>query len=197
VGSGVGNQTRYFADRERVVASDIEPHYLRELRRRFEDSENVRVASFVFPLGAAERADLQGERIDSIVCMNVLEHIERDRETLEDFAAVLEPGGRLVLLVPAMPALYGTLDQALQHFRRYDRDGLTTLVGSAGFDVRDVRFVNRLGVLGWWLNSRLLKRRVLPKAQLALFKWLLPLLRREETRPPSFGMSLLVLATRR
>ena len=79
VGSGVGNQTRYFADRERVIASDIEPHYLRELRRRFEDTANVRVASYHFPLAEADRTDLRGERIDSIVCMNVLEHIEAGR----------------------------------------------------------------------------------------------------------------------
>jgi glycosyltransferase involved in cell wall biosynthesis len=197
VGSGVGNQTRFFADRERVVASDIEPHYLRELRRRFEDSDNVRVASFVFPLGPAERADLQGERIDSIVCMNVLEHIEQDGPTLRDFAAVLPQGGKLVLLVPALPALYGTLDVALHHFRRYDRDGLVKLVSEAGFEVREVRYLNRLGVFGWWLNSRLLRRRVLPRGQLRAFKWLMPFLKREETKPPSFGMSLLVLGERR
>jgi glycosyltransferase involved in cell wall biosynthesis len=197
VGSGVGNQTRFFADRERVVASDIEPHYLRELRRRFEDSENVRVASFVFPLGAEQRADLEGERIDSIVCMNVLEHIEQDGSTLRDFAAVLPQGGRLVLLVPALPSLYGTLDVALNHYRRYDRDGLVKLVTDAGFDVREVRYLNRPGVFGWWLNSRLLKRRVLPKGQLKAFKWLMPFLKREESKPPSFGMSLLVLGERR
>jgi glycosyltransferase involved in cell wall biosynthesis len=197
VGSGVGNQTRYFADRDRVVASDIEAHYLRELRRRFEDKANVRIASFHFPLSEADRADLHGEQVDSIVCMNVLEHIEHDRETLTDFASVLPKGGRLVLLVPAMPALYGTLDRALHHYRRYDRDGLAALVTSCGFDIRDIRFLNRLGVAGWWLNSRLLKRRVLPKGQLAAFRWLMPLLKREETHPPSFGMSLLVLATKR
>ena len=197
VGSGVGNQTRYFANRERVVASDIEPHYLRELRRRFEDSENVRVASFVFPLGEADRADLQRERLDSIVCMNVLEHIEQDGPTLRDFAAVLPPGGRLVLLVPALPSLYGTLDVALHHFRRYDKEALARLVSDAGFEVREIRYLNRLGVFGWWLNSRLLKRKVLPRGQLAAFKWLMPFLKREETRPPSFGMSLLVLGERR
>ena len=197
VGSGVGNQTRYFADRERVVASDIEAHYLRELRRRFEDQAHVRVASFQFPLSEPDRADLQRERIDSIVCMNVLEHIERDRETLTDFASVLQPGGHLVLLVPAMPALYGTLDKALLHFRRYDKDGLATLVSSCGFEVQQIRFLNRLGVAGWWLNSRVLKRRVLPKGQLAAFRWLMPLLKREEQHPPAFGMSLLVLATKR
>ena len=197
VGSGVGNQTRYFADRERVVASDIETHYLRELRRRFEDKAHVRIASFPFPLSDADRADLRGEHIDSIVCMNVLEHIERDRETLVDFASVLDPGGRMVLLVPAMPALYGTLDRALLHFRRYDRARLEQLVTAAGFEVREIRYLNRLGVAGWWLNSRVLKRTVLPRGQLAAFKWLMPLLRREETHPPSFGMSLLVLAVKR
>jgi glycosyltransferase involved in cell wall biosynthesis len=197
VGSGVGNQTRYFADRERVVASDIEAHYLRELRRRFEDKTHVRVASFHFPLGPADRDDLQAERIDTIVCMNVLEHIEHDRETLRDFASVLPPGGRLVLLVPAMPALYGTLDQALLHYRRYDKAGLQALVTACGFEVRDIRFLNRIGVAGWWLNSRVLKRRVLPRGQLAAFRWLMPLLTREEAHPPSFGMSLLVLAERR
>jgi glycosyltransferase involved in cell wall biosynthesis/phospholipid N-methyltransferase len=197
VGSGVGNQTRYFADRERVVASDIESHYLRELRRRFEDKAHVRVASFHFPLSDADRADLLGERIDSIVCMNVLEHIEHDRETLTDFASVLQPGGRMVLLVPAMPALYGTLDKALLHFRRYDKAGLAQLVTDCGFEVQQIRFLNRLGVAGWWLNSRVLKRQVLPKGQLAAFKWLMPLLKREEQHPPSFGMSLLVLATKR
>ncbi len=124
VGSGVGNQTRYFADRERVIASDIESHYLRELSRRFEDSKNVRVASFVFPLRESDRSDLRGERPDTIVCMNVLEHIEHDSATLRDFASVLDPGGRLVLLVPAMPSLYGSLDVALNHFRRYDKDAL-------------------------------------------------------------------------
>ena len=102
-----------------------------------------------------------------------------------------------MLLVPALPALYGTLDVALHHFRRYDREGLVKLVNDAGFEVREVRYLNRLGVFGWWLNSRLLKRRVLPKGQLKAFKWLMPLLKREESKPPSFGMSLLVLGERR
>ena len=64
----------------------------------------------------------------------------------------------------------------------------------AGFEVEKIRFLNRPGVLGWWLNSRVLKRKVLPKGQLAAFRWLLPLLKLEEKTDPSFGMSLLVLA---
>src|SRR5450830_1840109 len=194
VGSGVGNQTRFFADRERVVASDIEPHYVRELLNRFEKQGNVRVASFRFPLTEEDRADLERERIDTIVCLNVLEHIEDDAGTLTDFLRVLQQGGHLALLVPALPALYGTLDENLRHYRRYEKGALATLIARAGFAVESVRYLNRPGVLGWWLNSRLLRRRVLPRRQLGAFKWVMPLLRAEENTEPSFGMSLLVLA---
>jgi SAM-dependent methyltransferase len=197
VGSGVGNQTCYFADRERVIASDIEPHYVRELTAAFGSQTNVRIASFRFPLAPDDRADLRREAIDSIVCMNVLEHIEDDRGTLADFATVLQPGGHLVLLVPALPALYGTLDIALHHFRRYEKDALAQLVRDAGFEVETIRYLNRPGVAGWWLSSRVLKRRVLSSGQLRAFRWIMPLLRLETRRPPSFGLSLLVLATRR
>jgi glycosyltransferase involved in cell wall biosynthesis len=195
VGSGVGNQTRFFVNnRERVVASDIEPHYVRELMGRFGDRANVRIASYRFPLKDADRAELTCECLDTIVCMNVLEHIEDDSTTLEDFAQVLSPGGRLILLVPSLKGLYGTLDQHLHHFRRYARDELSGKVAAAGFEIDTLRFLNRPAVPGWWLNSRVLRRRVMPKGQLRLFKWIMPLLKLEENHPPSFGLSLLVLA---
>jgi len=194
VGSGVGNQTRFFLDREMVVASDIEPHYQMEIRAKFGDRANVRVAAFRFPLSGPDRFEALAERPDTVVCLNVLEHIEDDAAAVRDFASVLAPGGRLVLLVPAMPALFGTLDINLNHHRRYDPEGLRNLVSGAGFEIETLRYLNRPGVAGWWLNSRVLKRRLLPRQQTRAFRLLLPLLRREERRPPSFGMSLLVLA---
>ena len=68
------------------------------------------------------------------------------------------------------------------------------MVEASGFVVEEIRYLNRPGVLGWWLNSKVLKRRVLPKWQLAAFRAILPFLRLEEKKAPSFGMSLLVLA---
>ncbi len=148
VGSGVGNQTRFFTDRERVVASDIEPHYVRELIAKFSNRPNVRVASFRFPLSPADAQELAAERVDTIVCLNVLEHIEDDAGTLRDFARVLPAGGHLALLVPAMPALFGSLDEALRHYRRYDRDALVALVKESGLEVEKARYLNRPGVAG-------------------------------------------------
>ncbi len=196
IGSGIGNQTQYFADRDRVIASDIDPYYVDILQSRFGTRGNVRMASFRFPLTEADRDDLRAERIDTIVCLNVLEHIEDHESTLRDCAAVLPPGGRLVLLVPALPALYGSLDVHLQHFRRYEKEPLRALLRATGFEADDLRFVNRVAVFGWWLSSRVLKRKVLPKDQLAVFKVMMPLLKLEEKHPPSFGLSLLALARR-
>jgi hypothetical protein len=98
--------------------------------------------------------------------------------------------------VPAFARLYGTLDEHLHHFRRYEKDELERKVRETGFELEDLRFVNRPGIFGWWLNGRVLKRRVLPRGQLVAFKLLMPMLKREETRPPAAGLSLLAIAKR-
>jgi hypothetical protein len=106
----------------------------------------------------------------------------------------LRPGGRLILLVPAFARLFGTLDEHLHHFRRYEKAELDGKIREAGFAIEELRFVNRPGIFGWWLNGRVLKRRVLPRGQLFAFKLLMPMLRREEKNPPSSGLSLLAIA---
>jgi glycosyltransferase involved in cell wall biosynthesis len=193
IGSGFGNMTQFFAERERVIASDLDPVACETLRAAYRDDPNLEVDSLKFPLGEAARERLVRERLDTAVCLNVLEHIEDDRRTLSDLHEVLQPGGRLVLLVPALPVLYGTLDRALHHFRRYARAELEEKLAGAGFQIESLRYVNRPGVFGWYLNSRVLRRKVLPKGQLRAFSLLLPILRRETDRPPSFGMSLLAI----
>jgi glycosyltransferase involved in cell wall biosynthesis len=193
IGAGFGNMTRQFTGRELVVASDLDPVALEYLRSVFREDASVRVASYRFPLDEGQRAEIRALRIDTVVCLNVLEHIEDDRATLADLFAVLPPGGRLVLIVPALQRLFGTLDEHLHHFRRYEKAELEDKVRAAGFALEDSRFLNRPGILGWWVNGRLLKRRVLPAGQLAAFKLMLPLLRREEANPPSIGMSLLAI----
>ncbi len=197
IGAGFGNMTRQFTGRELVVASDLDPVALEYLRGTFRDDPSVRIASYRFPLAETERAEIRTLRIDTAVCLNVLEHIEDDVSTLADLHAVLPPGGRLILLVPALARLYGTLDEHLRHFRRYERVELEEKIRDAGFALEDCRFLNRAGILGWYVNGKILRRRVLPRTQLSLFRLTMPLLRREETNPPSSGMSLLAIARRK
>ncbi|MGH9318056.1 MAG: glycosyltransferase [Thermoanaerobaculia bacterium] len=207
IGAGFGNLTRHIAGpwpaiaedpegprRELVVASDLDPIAVEYLRGGFRDNPTVRVASYSFPLEAASLQEIRGLAIDTVVCCNVLEHIEQDQRALADMRTLLQPGGRLVLLVPALARLYGTLDVHLRHFRRYEKDELEGKLREAGFLLEECRFVNRPGVLGWFINGKILRRRVLPRTQLLAFGLLMPLLKLEERKPPRSGMSLLAVA---
>jgi len=194
VGAGFGNMTRHLIPRELIVASDLDPLALEHLRGVFREDASVRVASYRFPLSAAELDEVRKLRVDTVVCLNVLEHIEQDTATLADLFEVLAPGGRLILIVPALARLYGSLDEHLRHFRRYEKVELESKIRDAGFVLEECRFLNRPGILGWYVNGKLLRRRVLPRGQLAAFKLLMPLLKREEANPPSVGMSLLAIA---
>src|SRR6266540_6060231 len=137
VGSGIGNLSAFLQDRQRVVLTDTEPWYLERLRDRFRGHANVEVARLYLPVldGA-----LAAERFDTVICLNVLEHVEHDRASLAVLRRLLTPGGRLVLLVPALRALYGTLDHALGHHRRYGRAELVAKLRDAGLSPRHVEY---------------------------------------------------------
>src|SRR5712691_6930703 len=135
IGAGIGNMSAFFADRERVVLTDTEPYYLGRLRERFADRRQVLVTELRLP---DVSSGLKTERLDTVVSLNVLEHIEDDRASLRAMHDLLRPGGRLVLLVPSLRALYGTLDEALGHFRRYVPAELSEKLCAAGFRLRHI-----------------------------------------------------------
>ena len=108
---------------------------------------------------------------------------------------MLPRGGRLVILVPALQGLYGSIDEAIGHYRRYHPDSLRQVIEGNGFEVERLEWLNLLGIPGWYLNSRLLRRRSVPGMQVRLYDRLAPVLARAESafRLP-IGMSLLAVA---
>lgn len=190
VGSGVGNMTRFLLGREQVIATDLNEKYLQILHHLFDAYAHVTVDRFDLSGGPLPKG---AERVDTVLCLNVLEHVEHDDQALASVYRLLEPGGRLVLLVPALRALYGSLDQALEHHRRYERAELLDKLRAAGFEVEASWFFNLLGVGGWYLNSRLLRRTTFPPVQLTLYDLLVPLLRVESRFRLPLGMSLIAV----
>ncbi len=189
VGSGVGNMTRLLLGRERVIATDLNEKYLQILHRSFDPYPHVTVERF--DLSGAPPATAQN--IDTVVCLNVLEHVRKDELVLRSLYRLLEPGGHLVLLVPALPALYGSLDRALEHHRRYAKKELLDKLCAAGFEVERSWFFNLLGVFGWYFNSKILRRVTFPPVQLTLYDRLVPLFRLESRFRLPFGMSLIAI----
>ncbi len=173
VGCGLGNFTDQIRDREFVYGIDIDAACIRLHQERFAATPNVQ--SRVLDALDPAFLDLRRERIDSIACLNVLEHIEDDRLTLERFQQILPPGGRVVLLVPAFQALYGPIDANLGHFRRYTKASLRTTAEAAGLRARTLRFMNLIGFFGWWVNAKLVPREEQSDGQIELFdQYLVP-----------------------
>lgn len=190
IGAGIGNLSVFLADRERAVLSDTEPHYLDRLRERFAGRSNMAVVELELP--NADRT-LAVERFDTVVCLNVLEHIADDAASLRAIRALLGPGARLVVLVPALPALYGSLDEALGHHRRYTRRELAFKLEDAGFRLARLEYFNLAGIPGWWFAGRVLRRRLLPVGALRWYDALVPLFRFERLLPWRIGQSLIAV----
>ena len=193
IGAGVGTMSSFLIGRERVVLSDTNPGYLERLRARFAGLPQVSVMSLRLP---AMNGDLVRERLDSIICLNVLEHVRDDELSLATMFQLLRPGGRLVLLVPSLPAIYGTLDRALGHFRRYTPAELRRKYTAAGFLMRHLEYFNLAGIPGWWFTGRVLKRELIPTGSLRWYDALVPLFRLERWLPWRVGQSLIAVGER-
>lgn len=193
IGAGIGNLSAFLLDRSRVTLTDTSPEYLEALKRRFAANPQVRVARLFLP---EVDAAAFGDRHDSVICLNVLEHVEDDARSLEAILGLLRPGGRLVLLVPALPSIYGTLDRALGHHRRYGRRDLARRLERAGFTVAHTEYFNLAGIPGWWFTGRVLRRELIPQGSLSLFDALVPLFRLERFLPWHPGQSLIAIGVR-
>ncbi len=194
LGSGLGNITLKLLPRDRYTASDTDPLHLDYLRNRFGDYQRVDIRDLDLEV-PGDFDDLEG-RYDTAVCLNVLEHVEQDGLALENIYRTLAPGGRVLVLVPAHPWLYGTLDRVLDHHRRYSRRELRTRFEAAGFEVDRVFSFNRVGSIPWFVNARVLRRRRLGRIQLKVFDTLVWFWRLLDPILPLPGLSLVVVAHR-
>jgi len=199
VGTGPGIHLPGLEGR-RVIAADLSQSCLDDVRRRFPGVETVR-ADIADPAFAGQ---MRGRGIDTITCLNVLEHIPDDRQALAGFRRILaETGGRLVLVVPAHQMLYGDMDRLADHQRRYARGGLERLLEASGFEILHARHFNPVGGLAWLANAKLLPVRDLSapvvNSQIRLFALILPAARAADwlacraLRIP-FGQSLIAVA---
>ena len=145
VGAGTGNMSVNLMPRSIYWATDVNPSYLEYLVTLRATRPYMRVAH----TNAMDAATFPtGQRFDTVVCLNVIEHVQDDVAALWNIRDALEHGGRAVILVPCGPGLYGSLDEVLGHFRRYTEKQLRDVAGQAGFQVERVLKFNRAGTPG-------------------------------------------------
>jgi SAM-dependent methyltransferase len=194
VGAGIGTITRELEPAvELLIALEVDSFYVERLHNMFRGKPHVR--PYLSDVTLTDWESLREEHLDTIVLSNVLEHIPDDAAAVRRFRQILEPGGRLLVLVPALPQLFGAIDEAVGHHRRYTQEALRAVLEENGFAVERLEWMNLAGIPGWFLNSRVLRRRSVPRFQLKVYDRLAPLLARAEShvRLP-VGMSLFAVA---
>jgi SAM-dependent methyltransferase len=198
VGAGAGSFSEMLLARAPDSLALVEPSQmcvrLSERVRGWRTEARVRVYNDTFA-GVAARVR-EEERPDSIIYVNVLEHIADDEAELRLASDALAPGGRVFIFVPALRWLYGSFDRQVGHRRRYTRRELAAKCEHAGLSVVSAVYFDAAGVLPWWLKYRVLRSEKMEPAAVRFYDgFCVPVLRRAEARiPVPLGKNVLLVA---
>jgi SAM-dependent methyltransferase len=192
IGSGLGDFSSQFSDRiDYLAVSDSDPYCIDQLRASYSGRSDVDVLEVELP------GEIKISRnVDTVILMNVLEHIQDDVTALRNLADCVEAGGRLIIWVPGYQRLYGDFDRQVGHCRRYSPATLRSAVEAAGLRPQLCRPVNFLGGIAWWLAVRRLRVGHANTRLVALYDTLVvPATRAlERVFHPPFGQSVLCVA---
>lgn len=193
IGCGIGNMSKLFKlSCERLIGIDVSGMFLDHLR-----IDHPQFELYNYDITSDEVLELRDKNIDTVVCINVLEHVKDDLHAIANVGAILKPGGHFLLFLPALEMLYGSMDSNARHYRRYDKDSLCSKLTSNGFVIKRIFFSNILGIFGWFLNGKVLNRKRFPVLQTLLFDKLVPLIAvlERHIRLP-FGMNIIAIAVK-
>jgi glycosyltransferase involved in cell wall biosynthesis len=191
IGSGIGNLTRKLIPRKAYQATDINAFYLQIMNNMKVDKPYLTV-SFL-DLNDVSEMKRSGQRYDTVICLNVIEHLEDDMRAMRNIADLTDRGGRAIVLVPQSPALYGSLDSVLGHKRRYDQAGLRRLAAESGFRVNAIIPFNRISSIPWYINGRILKKETFGLPQMVILNLFTPIFRRIDRFLPFTALSLIAV----
>lgn len=182
VGAGVGNFSRLLLEKDPEMLILLEPslNLFDELKVR--TSADVRVLAYNGTLPEYSET-LGAARLDTIAYVNVLEHIENDREELRSAFDLLQPGGKILIFVPAIQFLYGTFDRAIGHVRRYAKSEILEKLKDAGFKPRCCRYLDSVGIAPWFIAFKILRLHGLSSGMASSYdKIVVPVMRRIEDK---------------
>ena len=180
IGSGIGNISSFLLkDQTQVSLSDLRPEYCRLLQNKFgHDPHLQRIYELDLSLEnfSSEHPELL-EKFDTVIALNVIEHIADDLLGIRNAKTLLKNKGKLIILVPAGQWLYNSIDQELGHYRRYSKSGLRNLMETAGLEITDCRYFNAAAIFGWWFSGNILHEKIISPVKLNLYNRMIPFFR--------------------
>lgn len=190
IGSGIGTFTKDLVSLGNVWS--IEPDPLNLKKTKILIGKKAKVG-----YGDIEKGKyfFKDKKFDSAICLNVLEHIENDSEAIKNIHKLLKKNGKVFLLTPAFMGAYGEIDKSLGHYRRYRINNLCNLFEENNFEIVQHYYFNFLGLVGWFVSGRILRRKYVDSKFVGLFNVVsritLPI---ERFIKLPFGLSCIVVA---
>ena len=195
IGAGLGNFTgRLMARKMEYIAGESDPVYLHALGNRFLRTPNVTVCPFD-PEKAEDFTPWRG-KVDTVLCVNVLERVADPAEVLASVRECLAPGGTVVVLVPRGTGLFCALDKDLGQLRRFSDDDMRRALQQAGLSVQSVKQINKIGAAAWWVSGRLFGQKSMNRLSLKLFDKTVWIWRRIDGLLPWAGLTMIAVAKR-
>ena len=198
VGAGTGSFSKLLLQEKPENLNFVEPSEMFEILKTnvalIKTETKIEFHQSVF--GDMRREMENGNKPDSIIYVNVLEHIEDDRNELKMIYETLEKGGKCFIFVPALQSLYGEFDRKIGHFRRYTKKEIEEKCKAAGFRIIKSKYFDLVGILPYWIKYKLLKSDSLESSAVTLYdKIAVPVIRRFETiLPMPIGKNILLIA---
>lgn len=201
VGAGTGSFSNLLLETGPEDIALVEPSEMfDELERNIPvDHTSTKVRLFRSLFVSAIQEITKESAPDTIIYVNVLEHIEDDVRELELINETLAPNGHALIFVPALRSLFSPFDRDLGHFRRYGKAEIEKKVSNAGFKIVKTRYFDFTGVLPWFLKYQVLRSRSLGAGAVSMYDNLVvPILKRTETLiGPPIGKNVLLVAQKR
>lgn len=194
IGAKIGTLTSQLIPRDVYIASDNNPHYLHYLRSYSSGKPYLRVLE----IDPSKTGDFYGleEQFDTVLAVNALEHASDETSALRNIRSALVPGGRVIVLAPQNPDLYGTLDEALDRRKRYTAAEMEQSLAESGFRIEKMFDFNRISVPGWVLKSKLLRSRKFSRQQLKALDMMIPVFKRIDRFWPWSGLSIVAIGVK-
>lgn len=156
-----------------IILTDKSLSYLNNLEKKFANKTNVTVNKLDLEC-IADYQEIGYDKFDTIIAINVLEHVKNDEFVFEQLYRMLKKNGTIILLVPSYKFLYNHIDLAIGHERRYTKKELKTKIDKYQFIIEEIQSFNLAGLLGWYVNGNLLQNSVISTPAVTLFDRLVP-----------------------
>ena len=197
IGSGIGNITSMIAmDGFQVMITETDETYLEILKRKFEDVNSI---TQILSLDLVDPDfDLKFQHLfqsfDTVIAINVIEHIEDDLTAFDNAQKFLKQNGRLIVLVPNGSLLYNRLDRNLSHFRRYSEEKINNRLNKIGLTRERFFYFNTIGIVGWLFSGNILRNKTIPSVMVNIFEFLIPYTSwLDKLFKNQFGLSIIVI----